>query len=52
MMVFKYKEAFQKIKIEEQRDRDDLTGLLNKTAIEREVCKCLEEKWHDAGVRT
>lgn len=44
MMVFKYNEAIQKIKIEEQRDRDDLTGLLNKAAIEREVCKCLKEK--------
>lgn len=44
MMIFKYNEAFQKIKIEEQRDRDELTGLLNKAAIEREVCKCLEQK--------
>ena len=44
MMAFKYKEVIQKIKIEEQRDRDDLTGLLNKAAIEREVCKCLEGK--------
>lgn len=44
MMLFKYNEAFQKIRIEEQRDRDELTGLLNKAAIEREVCKSLEEK--------
>lgn len=44
MMIFKYNEAFQKIRIEEQRDRDELTGLLNKAAIEREVCKSLEEK--------
>ena len=43
MMVSKYKEALQKKVIEEQRDRDDLTELLNKTAIEREVCKCLEK---------
>ena len=44
MMISKYKEAAQKIKIEEQRDRDDLTGLWNKAAIEREVCRCLAAK--------
>lgn len=44
MMLFKYNEALQKVKIEEQRDRDELTGLLNKAAIEREVCKCLKTK--------
>lgn len=44
MMVSKYKEALQKKIIEEQRDRDALTELLNKTALEREVCKCLRKK--------
>ena len=44
MMVSKYKEALQKKIIEEQRDRDDLTELLNKTALEREVCKCLKRR--------
>ena len=46
MMILKYKEALHKIEIEEQRDKDGLTELLNKAAIEREVCKCLktEEK--------
>lgn len=44
MMVSKYKEALHKMKIEEQRDRDVLTGLLNKAAIEREVCRYLNLK--------
>lgn len=44
MMVFKFKEVLQRIEIEEQRDRDELTGLLNKAAIEREVCTCLDAR--------
>lgn len=44
MMIYKYNEALQKIEVEKQRDYDSLTGLLNKAAIEHQICQCLKAR--------